>query len=369
MKKTLLISILLASANLWAWGGRGHHSICDAAVFLVKEKGLKEFLQNKPQIMGHLCNIPDTHWRNLGAEASQQGSAAHYVDLDIFGIPASEIPLDYKKIIETYTGQKNSLTGSVIRSIPLDFGSNWWRADQFFRRAVGIGPKWKESAAPANRQEEQDSSLPYNKAAFDFYVNLGLMGHFVGDNSQPLHQTADYDGYMSGHGGLHGFYEDTIVSYFDGDLVAKIIEKGKKMQAQAISKKKSDLEQVPFLTEKTVLAKMKALGIISFNEIKKVYALDKVKKPSVQKNEKGMNLKTPAEREDPEKAAKALSPMILTQLARSASLLAQLWDEAYIEVGRPKLASYKSYQYPFTPDFVPPDYFDLKILEKKETSN
>ena len=47
-----------------AWGGRGHNTICEAAAFLVKNKELKEFLQLRPHIMGHLCNIPDIQWKN-----------------------------------------------------------------------------------------------------------------------------------------------------------------------------------------------------------------------------------------------------------------------------------------------------------------
>jgi hypothetical protein len=44
-------------------------------------------------------------------------------------------------------------------------------------------------------------------------------------------------------------------------------------------------------------------------------------------------------------------------MARAAALLAKKWDEAYIAVGKPDLSKYQSYRYPFTPDYLKPDYY------------
>jgi hypothetical protein len=365
MKLFSLWLALLLPVAAFSWGGRAHHSICEAAVFLVKEPGLKNYLQSRPQIMGHLCNIPDTYWRSLGSEVGKQGNSTHFIDTEFLGIKTQEIPLDYQKIISKYTGKENAFNGKTLYSIPLEFGSNWWRADQFFRRAVNMSKDWKKAPAPANSKEEQDDNHPFNKMAFDFFVNLGLMGHFVADNGQPFHLTADYDGYKAGHGGIHAFYEDTVVGALPFHLTTMVVEEGLRLQKLAESKNKEEQKQVQFLREKTVLEKMRTLGQAAFDEIPAVLALDPVKKPSVDKNEKGMSLRTPAEREPAETVAAKYEKLVVSQLARSSALLAQLWDEAYVKVGRPKLASYKSYRYPHTPDFVPPDYFDLKLLEKK----
>jgi hypothetical protein len=91
-------------------------------------------------------------------------------------------------------------------------------------------------------------------------------------------------------------------------------------------------------------------------------------KKSELKKELGMEIRTAAERPPAETIADKLQPLIVIELSRAATLLAQLWDEAYIKVGRPKLAAYKSYRYPFTPDFIQPDYFDIQKsdLEKKK---
>lgn len=357
----IILTFMMACEPVLAWGGRGHHVICEAATFLVQEKALQNFLRSRSHTMGHLCNIPDTYWKSLGGEANTQGYATHFIDMDILPIPAKEFPLDYKVLIEKYTGTKNVITGSPIHSIPKDLGSSWWRADQFYRLAVKAGKPAQSATVPANNQEEQNEKLPYNQSVYSFYVNLGLMGHFVGDNSQPYHLVADYDGYAAGHGGIHSYYEEALVSALPATLTSKVVSEGKKLQ----QKVKSKAESVRFLTEKSVVAKMKAAAEISLAEIKKIEALDKVIKPSEKKSEKGMSLKTPAERQSADVMAPKFEALIVSQMARAASLLAHLWDQAYIDSGRPQLTAYRSYDYPFTPEFVAPDYFDLKLIEKK----
>lgn len=351
MIRLILLTLVIAPLSAEAWGGRGHHSICEAASFLVQEEGLKEVMAHKAHIMGFLCNIPDTYWKNSGAEQNKVGSPTHYVDPEIIGIKPLETPLDYQKIVDDFTGKEMKVKKGIIRSVPSEFGSNWWRADQFFRRASNLKEDFSKAAAPTNSKEEQDDSSLFNKSADQFFVNIGLMGHFVGDNGQPFHSSVDYDGYLSGHGGIHAYYEDAIVSAIDYDLISKIVRKSKELQKQKVS----------FLKEKTVLEKMRALSALSQNDIQKIYEVDKVKSPSTLKEEKGMQIKKAAERLPAKETVKKFESLALLHMARSASLLAQLWDLAYVNAGKPSLTVYKSYKFPFQPEFVAPDYY----IEKK----
>ncbi|PIS11677.1 MAG: hypothetical protein COT73_02725 [Bdellovibrio sp. CG10_big_fil_rev_8_21_14_0_10_47_8] len=344
------------SQQTLAWSGRGHNTICESAVFLVKEEGLKKFLQGRGHIMGHLCNVPDIHWKNMGSETNKYGSPAHYIDPEILGLSIAQVPLNYTEIIKTYTGTKNKFKEGTIFSIPTELGSNWWRADQFFRRATSSTERWKNAPIPKGSKEEQDNQLPFNQLVSEFYINLGLMGHFVGDNGQPIHLTADYDGYKAGHGGIHAYFEEAVVSALPYDLMSNIVQKGLQLQKDAGGKNKSKLKNVTFLNEKTVLEKMRALGVLSFADIPRIYSLDPVIKASILKEEKGLLIKTPAQRKDPSTVTAAYEKMIVIEMARSATLLAQLWDMAYVQVGRPSLDAYRNYVYPFTPEFVPLDY-------------
>ncbi|MBK9323154.1 MAG: hypothetical protein IPM97_09485 [Bdellovibrionaceae bacterium] len=349
MKNILLVflALVLGVPSLsYSWGGRGHAAICEAAVFLVKEPGLKEYLKNKPQMMGHLCNMPDFYWRSLGSEQTKLGNPTHFLDVEITGLKISEVPANFNTLIETYTGKPNLYKkDATIYNVPSEFGSVWWRADQFYRRFLEFNKDLQKAEAPKNQKEATDDSLPYNKAVYEMVVSLGLMGHFVGDASQPLHNTSNYDGYETGHGGLHAYYEDEVVSQFDGDLQARVLNEARTQK------------NINFLKPKTTIEKMRALSEVSAEELKLLFKLDPVKKPSSVSNEKGLQLRTPAERESAAIGYKKFNKTIVTELSRSALLLAKLWDEAYVEAGRPTLSSSKIYKYPLTVDFVAPDYF------------
>jgi hypothetical protein len=346
MKKMILALLMLAPTAAWSWGGRGHDTICRTAVFLVKEPGLKEYLQQKPQMMGHVCNMPDFFWKSISGEVSSAGNPTHFIDPEVTGMEVPKIPLDYKKIVDDFTGKENLFKkdGSKIFHVPTEFGSVWWRADQFMRRIALMKADFAAAKPPANSKEEQNSELQYNKLVYQMVIDMGLMGHFVGDTSQPFHTTADYDGYAAGHGGIHAYFEDGIVGEFDGDLETRVLTEARKFT------------NASFLKPNSTVEKMKALSVISMQEIPKILKLDPVLKPSVVKKDLGMEIRTPAERMPTAIGYKRMNKMIVTDMARGATLLAHLWDQAYESAGRPQLKAYKSYKYPFTVDFVAPDY-------------
>lgn len=357
LKQVLICVFLFSSSQGFAWGGRGHDTICRVASFLVKEPGLKDYLRNKPQMMGHLCNMPDFYWKSLGAEANNLGNSTHFIDIEVIGQNVKDISMDYQKIISEFTGKPDKFKndGTTIKSIPKEFGSSWWRADQFMRIIAGLEKAFAVAAPPTNFKEQQDDNLPYNKLVYEMITSMGLMGHFVADNAQPFHTTADYDGYHAEHGGIHAYFEDAVVSQFDGDLDYLVLKDARSMK------------NPKFLKPVTTIEKMKVLSVISNGEIPKILKLDPIKKKSTLVREHGMEIRTEAEREPASVAFKKMKPFIVTEMARGAVLLSNLWDQAYISAGRPKLAAYKSYKYPFTVDFVPPDYFTT--TEKPKTNN
>jgi hypothetical protein len=339
-----------------AWGGRGHDTLCETASHLVENKELKSFLSSRPHTMGHLCNIPDTYWRGLPNEMTKEGNPGHYIDAEILPFPIKDIPLDLAKLTNDFNGKKRANREGEIKSLPHDLGTLWWRADQFYRLAVAEKANFEKAALP-EKKEEQNEKHPFNSAAYNFYVNLGLMGHFIGDASQPFHATDDFDGYNKGHGGIHSYYEETLVSAMDGDLSAKILKEARKL--------KSASRKEPYLTAATPLEKIRALSVLSLADVKEVLKADLLQKPSEVKEERGMKIRTAAERQPFEKTMKKFEPLLIKHLARGASLLASMWDQAYIDAGSPKLSVYKNFHYPFTPDFVMPDYYEVQATNKK----
>ena len=349
-------SITLISSTSFAWGGRGHDSICQASVHLVKSEELKSFLKQRPHIMGHLCNVPDIYWKTLSGDARKHGDPTHFVDPEIIGLKVESIPNSFEQLISKYTGTDYAdKSAKKIQSLPIEFGSSWWRADQFVKLATKSASEAKKATPPNNRKEEQNSELPYNQSIYSMMVQMGLLGHFVADNGQPFHTTADYDGYNANHGGIHSYYEEAVVSEFPEDLQALIVKEAKKMK------------QPKFIQGTDTVQKMKLLASESEKDITTILKLDPIIKPSSLTLEKGMSLKKPAERKPAKEGYKKWNQLIVKQMARSALLLANLWDQIYNEGNKPNLSDYKSYLHPFQPDFVMPDYYkiDTESTSKK----
>lgn len=352
--------LTLTSVSAFSWGGRGHHTLCDAAVYLVQDPDLQKFLKSRPHTMGHLCNIPDIYWKSLSGEYTKQGNFTHFLDTEITGLKLKDISTDFSKLSTEFTGKKKANKDSNIVSFPHEFGSLWWRAQQFYQRSLEGGKQAGAATNPQNQKEEQDENQSYNKGVYQFLTNLGLMGHFVGDAAQPLHNTDDYDGYEKGHGGLHSYYEDFALTSMDHSLSSKVLA-----AAQQIQKKSKSL---PFLSAHQPIEKVKALSIVTFDDLPKLLEADALIKPSEVKKEKGMEIKKVAERTPFTKTKPKFEKLLVTHLARGAVTLAALWDQAYLEAGKPSLAAYRSFKYPFTPEFVMPDYYQIPSGDSKSNS-
>ena len=265
-----------------------------------------------------------------------------------------DVPTDLNAIIEKYTNKESATDpNKKLISIPFDMGTSWWRADQFFKRGIQFANDASKAAAPENSKQNQDYELPYNKAVYEMMVTMGVLGHPVGDNSQPLHNTTDYDGWANNQGGLHSYYEEKVVTFFGPNLQSQIVDRAKKMKNRK------------FLDGANTIEKMKRLSVMSVADLKSVQKADPIIKNSQLKIERGMSLKTPAERQPPEKGLARFQKSIVDHMGRSALLLAHLWDEIYKQGGAPDLKPYKSYQYPYTVPFVMPDYYDVAVESKK----
>ena len=346
------LSFSFFSPHSFSWGGRGHQAICESAVFLVQNPELKKFLTFRPHFMGHLCNVPDIYWKSLPASVAQQGSPTHYLDMEFLQHLPDDKKTNFAELEKILTGTKPLANKPSIKSVNMDVGSVWWRANQFLQLASNLNADFTKNPPPSNRKEDFDDEYPFNKTTFSFMTMIGLLGHFVGDNSQPLHLSVDYDAYDAGHGGLHSYFEEDMVAQFDANLVQLITDKAREM------KKKHDRGQskISFLMSTDPILQMKALSEISFSELPALLKADRVIQKSTIKEDQGMQIKTPAQRNPASQEFPRFKNMIINQMARSSLLLATFWDKAFQNAGSPLISKYKAYKYPFTPDYIAPDY-------------
>ncbi len=329
------VVLAVCQPSVFAWGGRGHHAICSSAVHLVKNKELKSFLQSKPQILGYLCNIPDTGWRSLPKEQSELGNPSHYINPEALNISLEQTPLDFKKAFEAWKKLKNISDAKDDPKLKIQFhedlGGLWWRAEQFYNLSSKELRKLKTA-------KDSDKKIILKT----FLTYLGLMGHFIGDVSQPYHSTKDYDGFKTGHGGIHIYYEEDCVAEFSADLENKIFTAAQKFQQPTWIKNK-------------ILENMKELSKISLSELPQIEKLDPLMEKSGEKDKHGISKK--AERKSTAEGYKVFHELIETELARSAVLLAHSWDEIFEKSGSPDFKIHGWLDFPHQPEFIPPDYF------------
>jgi hypothetical protein len=334
--KLFVLLTAFSSGQLFAWGGRGHHSLCVAATRLVKNEDLKALLSSRANMIGHLCNVPDIYWKSLPQEQQKLGNPTHYMEPDMVGLEMQNLPTAIAEVLALKPNEED-LFGKI--------GSGWWRAEQFFKLSKEAASRAAESPLPGPK-DLQNWEHPYNKAVFEMISSMGLMGHFVGDLSQPLHNSANYDGWDNGHGGIHSYYETQVLDAFKLDLDYLIFQRALKKQ-----KKHKSLALV------SVLDRLKELSIWSNGQVSALYKADKVLRPSTGGGSSGAP-RVPAQRVEAEKSLPRFRELILDQLSESSLVLAEFWDEAYASnaTKTADLKVYRSFQYPFTPAFVTPDY-------------
>lgn len=261
---------------------------------------------DRAEMMAHLCNIPDIYWKGLKRDDSQAGAASHWVNAEEVHLPLKDLPTDWKKISELAGAEQAALE---------KVGSLWWRANQLLVRA-------RESAQ--------------NPA--EFLTDLGLAGHFVGDAAMPYHNTRDHDGYGTGHGGIHIYYEISVVNALPLDLDQKVFN-----LAQNLS--------CPGNDSLSWVEQMKQLSSASFKNIKEIEKIDSVLTSSRMEAVK----KIPAQRRPPPAVMGKFAPLIHRHLATAARCLARFWDQAYVQSGRPDFSQFKGFhhpEYPLMPDYV-----------------
>lgn len=349
-----LVAASAFSQKSFAWGERGHHEICLVATHLVKSTELKRFLTARSHTMGHLCNIPDIHWRQVG-EKAKAGSATHFIDIDALPMKPEETPIDLNKIITQYDGHFNKALDKKI-NIMNDYGTLWWRYDQFYRLALAAAKKASEDAEvlkaikikPALAKDTDIDKKDYNKHVLQMITNMGLMGHFIGDASQPYHNTADYDGWHSQHGGIHAYYETDVVNEFGIDFEERMLK-----SAKAFMNSKTWKE----IKDKTPIEMIKKISTLAYKDLAEVQKLDKVLASSaIVHKDDNKTQRLAAKRKLASETYKSFERLVLKQTAWSAAVLAATWDKIYKESGSFNLTLYRSYDYPLAPEFVGPDY-------------
>lgn len=196
----VVVSVILSSSPCFAWGSKGHYVVNQAAAELTSSPAA-EFFRNNQDKLGEFANTPDGLWKRGSTYEKERGT--HFFHWDI-----------YRK--SNLLGSFDGLTlQQVIRKEGKTFvdenGSAMFRVAGIYRRLVTALQKkrWPEAIQMA-----------------------GVLGHYIGDISQPMHVSSDYDGQSIGRRGVHKYFETTLVDGVGHDrLFADIMDEGERKKA------------------------------------------------------------------------------------------------------------------------------------------
>ena len=203
-----LISVL-ATQPAWAWGSDGHRMINRlAAQYLPAD--VPAFLRNGNALdtMDYLGPEPD-RWRQRDAEPELVATQApdHFIDMEYADLIGTFPKARYDFIRALAATQ---LKHPDLPLTPEKVGMQPWQVEEVWQRLKVDFREYRKLVA-ANK----DTAPVQTAILFD----AGWLGHYVGDGSQPLHTTIQYNGwtgpnpngYTADHK-IHSLFETVYVS-------------------------------------------------------------------------------------------------------------------------------------------------------------
>src|SRR5262249_34402995 len=198
---TACILLLLAPLTAAAWGEKGHLLINRLAIDAAASK-LPEFMSAAREQLIYNGYEPD-RWREEGRTSAMNmvQAADHFFDSEYWGA-ISTIEPDRYLLMEKMAAKKIGLI--KVGYLPYAILENHEKLVNAFRFLRNPKTPQARESAPA-----------------DAVYIAGVLGHYVGDGSQPMHLSIQYNGWLdttpnprnyTKDRGFHGRYETTYVN-------------------------------------------------------------------------------------------------------------------------------------------------------------
>ena len=320
----ILFLIFAAASPAHAWGKRGHAIICQTAAYLAASEPKAEFLRDRSYDLEYYCNVPDLIWKRPATYKIE--AANHFMDMEVFKREMKDSTVEHPFELDRVAFE------AAFPQIPERAGRAWWRirelSEEWDKLTIRLKQPIDDSPPGATKNEER------RQAQSDWLVHAGAVGHYVGDLSQPLHVTENYDGQLTDQKGVHAFFEDDMVNILTHDGTKDL--ESDVMKAATAQWKKSRKTW----SGKSILELAQMLSESSNKELAPLLAIDKK-----------------VGRKDLLKSAHAYRKMIVERIAFGAAVFTEFlsrevdWDfdskkffsivsdPAYIMAPQPKTAS------------------------------
>ena len=210
-KKLLTIAAVLGALtfNAGAWDYEGHHAINELALAsLPADFGgftLKPAMKNR---IAFLAGEPD-RWRNVGdLPLKHSNGPDHYIDLEdlkLYGLTPETLPLMRYDFVAVIARERAAHPDKFPPIDPAKDADHTRELSGFLPWAITENYEKLKSCFSYLKAFQKYGGTPEeiaNAQANIVYV-MGVMGHFVGDGSQPLHTTMHFNGWVGDN--PHGY--------------------------------------------------------------------------------------------------------------------------------------------------------------------
>ena len=283
-----ILSILFAAvptSKLFAWGASAHEMINTVAAEQMVSSDKDFFLANMDNLV-KLATVPDRSWK--GSKNRIAEAPLHFMDWDHYASTAIG-PL---MPVALAAAQKKLGKDFILQN-----GAGVWRAGQIYNLLVAAV---KSGDCPRVIQL------------------AGVLGHYVGDMSMPMHFSSDYDGQSIGRKGIHAYFETTLVDKQDKDTLHDQVSK-----AASTRYDRTSAEQLGSPSAAQLGKGNDRAVALTFQEGKTAVAsLDKIQ--AIFK----------AAKSDADYDDAALSPYLPPLMGLGSASLAELWDQTEKDAGK-----------------------------------
>lgn len=251
--KTWLLTVVAGAAvagAAWAWGSTGHRLVGSEGMRALPDY-VPDFMKTEQAIndVGEFSREPD-RWRGSGKVHDSDRDAAHFIDLDDYGNTLAGVSLD--NLPQT----RFDYDAAVVAK-----GNQPWKAGYLpyaevdaYQQVVKDMAYWRVESLLETRESDKTKKAWYHTDRLRrealILRDIGMLSHYVGDGTQPLHLSIHYNGWGD-FPNPNGFTTDKIHVPLEGPYVAKYVT------SAAVRAKIGDYVPCTNTPEKCVAARLK----------------------------------------------------------------------------------------------------------------
>ena len=177
MLRLFALFVFFVCLPLFGWGEKGHYIVNEAATFGMPNDMPPFFYKAYPELI-FLAYDPD-RWRGAGQSLDAANPPDHFLDYEY--VAGLTLPPDRYKFIallgSSGTLRRHGLENSWTGFLP-------WRVAEMAEQLTNEWRQWRTAPRETSRFIEAD-----------IIRDAGVLGHFVGDASNPHHVTYHYNGW------------------------------------------------------------------------------------------------------------------------------------------------------------------------------